>query len=54
MVNALAAVASGTAPTPVADAPAAGAPTTTGGGKGPTDAAASQQPIGPEQLAAGQ
>jgi subtilisin family serine protease len=52
MVNALAAVASGTAPKPAAGTPAADAPTSAG--KGPTDTTASQQPIGPEQLAAGQ
>jgi subtilisin family serine protease len=60
MVNALAAVASGTAPKPTTTAPAADAPATTGGGsKGTADTTTSspsqqQQPIGPEQLAAGQ
>jgi subtilisin family serine protease len=52
MVNALAAVASGTTPKPQPGAPTTDAPTRTG--KGPTDATSSQQPIGPEQLAAGQ
>jgi hypothetical protein len=55
MVNALAAVASGTAPSPTANAPVTDAPATTGSSQGPTGPAkSSRQPVGPEQLAAGQ
>jgi len=53
MVNALAAVASGTTPTPGTNAPDASM--ATGSAQGPTGpATTSRQPIGPEQLAAGQ
>jgi subtilisin family serine protease len=56
MVNALAAVASGTAPqAPVADAPAGTGSTPTGSGSSATTPSRTkQQPVGPEQLAAGQ